>query len=41
MQHVAGITEAAKETQPEAYILSANILVMHGNGYRPMWKMPP
>ncbi len=22
-------------------ILSANILAMHGNGYRPMWKMPP
>ncbi|STH72248.1 maltodextrin glucosidase [Escherichia coli] len=40
MQHVAGITEAAKETQPER-ILSANILAMHGNGYRPMWKMPP
>ncbi len=40
MQHVAGITEAAKKPSRKR-ILSANILAMHGNGYRPMWKMPP
>lgn len=36
MQHVAGITEAAKKKPSWKRILSANILAMHGNGYRPM-----
>lgn len=40
LQHVAGITRAAKEAQPEAYIVG-NISAMRGSGYRPMRKMPP
>ncbi|VEB62599.1 maltodextrin glucosidase [Salmonella enterica subsp. enterica] len=41
LQHVAGITRAAKEAQPESLYCGGNISAMRGSGYRPMRKMPP
>lgn len=40
LQHVAGITRAAKRRSPKP-ILWGNISAMRGSGYRPMRKMPP